>query len=129
MYKFIAQTFGAMYLLTDFIRQCVVKPVAWIVVAILAITWLCSGSAPKIFKKSGPPPKVIVFQPDPKARQVIRPDILEQAVGRFHLKHHRLPKNWEELEKDNIIQNMPSPPAGKRYVLGPSKMDVKLVDQ
>jgi hypothetical protein len=51
-----------------------------------------------------------------------REETLFEAAG-------KPPGSMEDLAKAGAIRKMPTPPAGKKYVLAPDKMSVRLVDR
>lgn len=49
---------------------------------------------------------------------------LSAAVGHFYQRNGRLPSNFEELVKAGLIDAVPQPPAGMRFFLDPTSMQV-----
>jgi hypothetical protein len=54
---------------------------------------------------------------------------LSAAVAHFYDGKGRLPANLEELVQAGFIKALPEPPAGKRFVLDPSSMQVLALPQ
>jgi hypothetical protein len=130
MLKILSDILVAFFMGVEYARRWLRKPAAWLtIVALAVLAWGFSDSGPALLHRSRPKPLPIVFQPDPHEKLAIRHDIIESAVGRFHLRNGRLPRNWDELEGANIITKMPPPPPGKKYVLSASKMELTLAEK
>jgi hypothetical protein len=56
-------------------------------------------------------------------------DELTMAVRSYVMSQGKPPGSMEDLAKAGAIRKMPTPPAGKEYVLAPDKMSVRLVDR
>ena len=69
------------------------------------------------------------LDPDPEKRPVMSSRDLEVAVGRFHKDNLRLPKDADELMEKKYLVGVPPAPAGKRYLLDLSPIQMRLVSK
>lgn len=53
---------------------------------------------------------------------------LSQALLTFRRDKQRAPKDWQELIATGYLKQMPTPPAGKRYIFNPASLDVHMVN-
>ncbi|MEO6035171.1 MAG: hypothetical protein ABIQ35_07945 [Verrucomicrobiota bacterium] len=51
---------------------------------------------------------------------------LTQAVRKFSAEHQRVPESLEEVVRAGYVTNMPKPPAGKKFILNPKRLEVSL---
>ena len=55
--------------------------------------------------------------------------VLTQAVRKFSAERRRVPENLDEVIRAGYIQNIPDPPAGKKFVLNPKRLEVTLANK
>lgn len=53
---------------------------------------------------------------------------IREALKVFVRDAERFPNSFEEMVKSGVIERIPTPPAGKKYVLDPKSNDVLLVN-
>lgn len=57
----------------------------------------------------------LVFIPSATSNSIIRVTTLESALGLFHFRHGRVPRDFQELRKENLIAGIPEPKAGHEF--------------
>ncbi|MEO6182801.1 MAG: hypothetical protein ABIP71_06845, partial [Verrucomicrobiota bacterium] len=55
--------------------------------------------------------------------------VLTQAVRKFSAERRRVPANLDEVIRAGYIQNVPQPPAGKKFFLDTKRLEVTLANK
>jgi len=92
-------------------------PIAFVVVVTLGLGF--GGKA--VFSKKSEVASIdettagLVFIPASTSNSIIRVTTLESALGLFHFRHGRVPKDFQELRRANLIAGLPNPTAGHEF--------------
>lgn len=57
----------------------------------------------------------LAFIPSTTSNSIIRITTLESALGLFHFRHGRVPKDYQELRRANLIAGLPEPKPGHEF--------------
>lgn len=95
------------------------------VILLLLVFGLITTGCNRVSENSKQPVTVFPAQPDPEKDLAN----LNEAVRGYGMTKFRKPDKLEDLVKAGMIDRLPSPPAGKKYVLDDKKNSALLVDQ
>ncbi len=84
--------------------------------------------SPSPFSRPTAPPMAVQSVTVPKDATAAL-GVLTQAVRKFSAERRRVPANLDELIRAGYIQNVPQPPAGKKFLLDTKRLEVTLVNK